>query len=44
MPDIKFKGLLEMIEIEYRSIIADYLKNKKSPDIKDKLEKAVKWI
>lgn len=42
--DLKLKGLLEMIEIEYRSILTDYLKNKKHPDIKEKLEIAVKWI
>ena len=45
--DQKFKGLLEMIEIEFRSILTDShsnLNKKKHPEIKEKLESAVKWI
>ena len=43
---MKLKGLLEMIDCEFRGVLADShaLNKKKHPEVKEKLEAAVAWI
>ena len=43
---MKLKGLLEMLEIEFRGILSDShsFNKKKYPVIKEKLELAITWM